>query len=80
MSGLKKLHELCTKDGRDFPSRLEVQTEMERLLAEEGPSQEFLLRPLFFKSQEDFRLHVQSIWDAGYETIVVVRKGEKYGR
>ena len=39
MTGLRKLHAFCTRDpGRGYPSRLEIQRELERLLAIEVES------------------------------------------
>ena len=37
MSGLRKLHAFCTRDsGRGYPSRLDIQRELERLIEEEA--------------------------------------------
>lgn len=40
MSGLRKLHAFCTRDPEHYPSRLEIQRELERLLEEEKESLE----------------------------------------
>ena len=72
MDRLQKLHAFCTK-GPGYPSRLEIQKKIERLLAE--PVQEFTLYPVGFASQEKFNKAVTEIWNEGYRADVLLSIG-----